>query len=229
MTSGHDSSLNGTGLVSIHDPRSPAAEAYRVLSTNIQFSSLDRDVKTLLVTSVSPDEGKSIVLANLAITMAEGGRKVIVVDADLRRPSQHTIFSVAEAPGLTTMVLDTALDPPIQATSAPNVSVVTSGPLPPNPAELLASERFGRVIARIAEQGDVVLLDAAPVAAVTDATVLATRVDGVLLVVDAGRTRRDVARRAKEQLERVGARLLGVALTNVKPERRQLSYFRRST
>jgi non-specific protein-tyrosine kinase len=127
------------------------------------------------------------------------------------------------------MVLDEALEPPLQATSVPDVSLIPSGSLPPNPAELLGSERFGRVISRIAAKGDIVLFDAAPVAAVTDATVLATRVDGVLLVVDSGRTRRDAARRAKEQLERVGARILGVALTNVRPERQQLSYFRRAT
>ena len=119
------------------------------------------------------------------------------MDSDLRRPSLHTLFDLPETPGLTTMVLDEAAEPPLQQTSAPNVSLVASGPLPPNPAELLASERFARVIARIAATGDVVLFDAAPVAAVTDATVLATRVDGVLLVVDAGRTRRDVARRSE--------------------------------
>jgi len=229
MKLGRDSSVNGAGLVAMKDPRSPAAEAYRVLSTNIQFSSLDRAIQTLLVTSVGPDEGKSIVLANLAITMAESGRRVIMVDSDLRRPSLNALFDLPAAPGLTTMVLDEALEPPLLRTAVENVQVVPSGPLPPNPAELLASERFTRAISRIAAKGDIVLFDAAPVAAVTDATVLATRVDGVLLVVDAGRTRRDVARRAKEQLEGVGARLLGVALTNVKPERQQLSYFRRST
>lgn len=229
MRAGRDNSLNGAGLVSLKDPRSPAAEAYRVLSTNIQFSSLDRDVHTLLVTSVSPDEGKSVVLANLAITMSEGGRRIIMVDSDLRSPSLHTLFDLPNTTGLTTMVLDESLEAPLQPTSVPNVSLVTSGPLPPNPAELLASERFARVIARIAARGDVVLFDAAPVAAVTDATVLATRVDGVLLIVDAGRTRRDAARRSKEQLERVGARLLGVALTNVKLERQQQSYLRRLT
>lgn len=229
MSPGRDSSLNGAGLVSLKDPRSPAAEAYRVLSTNIQFSSLDRDVHTLLVTSVSPDEGKSVVLANLAITMSEGGRRIIMVDADLRSPTLHALFDLPNTTGLTTMVLDEDLEAPLQPTSVPNVSLVSSGPLPPNPAELLASERFARVIARIAAKGDVVLFDAAPVAAVTDATVLATRVDGVLLIVDAGRTRRDAARRSKEQLERVGARLLGVALTNVKPDRQQQSYLRRLT
>jgi capsular exopolysaccharide synthesis family protein len=229
MKPGRDSSRNGAGLVSADDPRSPAAEAYRVLSNNIRFSSLDRDVRTLLVTSVGPDEGKSIVLANLAITMAESGKRIVVVDSDLRRPTLRELFSLPEAPGLTDMVLDESLEPPLLATSAPNVSVLPSGPLPPNPAELLASERFSRVIERIAAKGDIVLFDAAPVAAVSDATVLAARVDGVLLVVDSGRTRRDPARRAKEQLERVGARFLGAVLTNVKPERRQLNYFRRST
>src|SRR5215217_4585262 len=113
MTVHADGSQNGTGLVMVQAPRSAAAEAYRTLSTNIQFSSLDRDVRTLLVTSVSPDEGKSIVLANLAITMAESGRKVMAVDADLRRPSLHAIFSVADTPGLTTMVLDETLEAPV--------------------------------------------------------------------------------------------------------------------
>src|SRR4051794_28063571 len=229
MKPGRDSFRNGAGLVSADDPRSPAAEAYRVLSTNIQFSSLDREIHTLLVTSVGPDEGKSIVLANLAITMGESGRKIVIVDSDLRRPALRELFGLPESPGLTDMVLDEALAPPLAATSASNVRLLSSGPLPPNPAELLASERFGRAIERIAAEADVVIFDAAPVAAVSDATVLAARVDGVLLVVDSGRTRRDVARRSKEQLERVGARILGAVLTNVRQERRQLNYFRRST
>ena len=112
MTGLSDSSRNGTGLVMAQAPRSAAAEAYRTLSTNIQFSSLDRDVRTLLVTSVGPNEGKSIVLANLAITMAEGGRRVVVVDCDLRRPSLHEIFGAKDQPGLTTMMLNEALAPP---------------------------------------------------------------------------------------------------------------------
>jgi len=221
-------SRNGTALVMAQAPRSAAAEAYRTLSTNIQFSSLDRDVRTLLVTSVGPEEGKSIVLANLAITMAEGGKQVVVVDCDLRRPSLHLIFGLEDQPGLTTMMLNEALAPPLQPSPYPNVSLVAAGPLPPNPAELISSERFTRVLAAIAVAADVVLVDAPPISAVTDATILATRVDGVLLVVDSGRTRRDPGRRAAEQLQRVGARVLGAVLTNVKAEKVQADYLGKS-
>jgi capsular exopolysaccharide synthesis family protein len=125
---------------------------------------------------------------------------------------------------LTSMVLDENLAPPLQATAIPNLSLVASGPLPPNPAELLASARFGRALDAIAAQADMVVLDSAPVTSVADATILAARVDGLLLVVDSGRTRRDPAKRAKEQLDRVGARVLGVVLTNVKPEKGQNDY-----
>jgi capsular exopolysaccharide synthesis family protein len=229
MTGVSDSSRNGDGLVVVQAPRSAAAEAYRTLSTNIQFSSLDRDVRTVLVTSVGPDEGKSIVLANLAITMAEGGRRVVVVDCDLRHPALHRVFGLTDQPGLTTMMLDDSLAPPLQPTSAENVSLIAAGPLPPNPSELISSARFTRVLAAIGAEADVILVDAPPITAVTDASILATRVDGVLLVVDSGRTRRDSARRAKEQLERVGARLLGAVLTNVRAEKTQSEYLGKST
>jgi capsular exopolysaccharide synthesis family protein len=224
MTGLSESSRNGAGLVVVQAPRSAAAEAYRTLSTNIQFSSLDRTVRTLLVTSVGANEGKSIVLANLAITMAEGGRRIVMVDCDLRRPALHTLFGLADQPGLTTMVLDESIAPPIQPTSIANVSLVAAGPLPPNPSELISSERFMRVLGAIGAAADVVLIDAPPVTAVADASILATRIDGVLLVVDSGRTRRDAARRATEQLQRVGARLLGAVLTNDKAERDQTRY-----
>jgi capsular exopolysaccharide synthesis family protein len=228
MTAHSDGSQNGTGLVMMQAPRSAAAEAYRTLSTNIQFSSLDRSIKTLLVTSVGQDEGKSIVLANLAITMAESGRKVVMVDCDLRRPSLHQVFGVSDQPGLTSMVLNEEMQPPLRPTSIANVSLLPAGPLPPNPAELISSDRFTRVLAAIGADADVVLIDAPPVAAVADATILAARVDGVLLVVDSGRTRRDTARRATEQLQRVGAHLLGAVLTNVKAEREQARYLGKS-
>lgn len=228
MTGVSDSARNGSGLVMAEAPRSAAAEAYRTLSTNIQFSSLDRDLRTLLVTSVGPDEGKSIVLANLAITMAESGRRVVTVDCDLRRPSLHEIFGLADQPGLTTMMLNESLAPPLQSTPYANVSLVAAGPLPPNPAELISSERFARVLAAVGAEADLVLVDAPPVSAVADATILATRVDGVLLVVDSGRTRRDPGRRAADQLQRVGARVLGAVLTNVKAEKLQSDYLGRS-
>ena len=219
-----DDRIPGDGLVAASSPRSDAAEAYRTLATNIQFSSLDRPVRTLLVTGATPDEDKTTVLANLAITLAATGRRVVVVDCDLRRPKLHTVFGVAEAPGLTSMMLDETLGPPLQATTFPNVRVVTSGPLPPNPAELLGSERMGRAIAQIGADADYILFDAPPVTVVSDAAMLAARLDGVLLVIASGRTRREAARRAKEQLDRVGARVLGTALSNVKPDTSKSEY-----
>lgn len=216
----------GNGLVTARSPRSIAAEAYRTLRTNIQFSSLDTDLRTVLVTSAAPDEGKTTVLANLAIAFAESGRKVIVVDADLRRPTLHELFGLNDAPGITDMILNEQLEPPLQATMIPNLRLLASGPLPPNPSELLASERMSRVIGRLSELADVVLFDSPPASAVSDAAVLAARLDGVLLVVFSGKTRRDRARQAKEQLERVGARLLGVILNNARLERDAYAYHR---
>lgn len=228
MTGVTGSASTAAGLVMVQAPRSAAAEAYRTLSTNIQFSSLDTPIRTLLVTSVGPNEGKSVVLANLAATLAESGKRVVAVDCDLRRPALHEVFGVASQPGLTSMVLDEAVAAPTQDTSISNVQVIGSGPLPPNPSELVSSERFRRVLAAIAAEADVVLLDAPPVSAVADAAILATRVDGVLLVVDSGRTRRDTARRAHEQLQRVGARILGAVLTNVKADKAQAAYLGKS-
>jgi non-specific protein-tyrosine kinase len=205
-------------LITVADPRSPVSEAYRTLRTNLDFSSLDKPIKTMLVTSAGPEEGKSTVLANLAVTTAQTGRKVILVDCDLRRPTLHHIFNLGKDTGLTTMVVDDAAmeSPPLQDTGIEGLQLVSSGPLPPNPSELLGSRRMEEIIAAFLERADVVLFDAPPVVAVTDAAVLATKVDGVLLVINAGGTKRDYARAAKARLEKVSANLLGAVLNNVK-------------
>jgi capsular exopolysaccharide synthesis family protein len=205
-------------LITVADPRSPVSEAYRTLRTNLDFSSLDKPIKTMLVTSAGPGEGKSTVLANLAVTTAQAGRKVILVDCDLRRPTLHNIFNLKNDVGLTTMVVDDAAmeSPPLQYTGVEGLQLVSSGPLPPNPSELLGSRRMEDIIADLLERADVVLFDAPPVVAVTDAAVLATKVDGVLLVVNAGGTKRDYARAAKARLEKVNANLLGAVLNNVR-------------
>jgi non-specific protein-tyrosine kinase len=204
-------------LIALRDPRSPAAEAYRTLRTNIQFSSLDRPLHTLLATSTAPDEGKSTTLANLAVTIAQAEQRVILVDCDLRRPSLHTLFGLSNDVGLTTMILahDDA-PPPLQETGVPGLSLLASGPLPPRPADILGSRRMEAVIQRLRGMADMVLFDTPPVIAVTDAAVLATRVDGVLLVIEAGRTRRDRARRAREILEKVKANIIGVVLNGAR-------------
>lgn len=203
-------------LITLTDPRSPAAEAYRTLRTNLTFAALDRPIETLVVTSAAPGEGKSTTLANLAVTMAQGERRTILVDADLRRPSLHEIFAIPNSRGLTTMFVEpeTLQDPPLAETDVENLHLLPSGPLPPNPADLLGSRRMEEVIAALRARADIVLFDAPPVIAVTDAAVLGTKVDGVLLVVCAGRTRRDHAQRARELLERVHVRLIGAVLAN---------------
>ena len=201
-------------LVTLTDPRSPVSEAYRTLRTNLSFYSLDNPIRSLVVTSPAKAEGKSTVVANLAVTMAQSGRKTILVDCDLRRPSLHALLNLQAAPGLTDVVLKDDEELPLQATDVENLWLLASGPKPPNPADLLGSKKIDRVLARLLERADIILFDAPPVIAVTDAAVLGAKVDGVLLVINAGKTRRDHAERAKELLEKARARIIGAALTD---------------
>lgn len=206
-------------LITLRDPRAPAAEAYRTLRTNIQFSSLDRPIRTLLVCSSVPDEGKSTTVANLAVTMAQAEQRVVLVDCDLRRPLLHTIFGVSNDVGLTTLMLDGDSKGTLQPTGVDGLHLLATGPLPPRPADLLGSRRMETLIARLQERADIVLFDAPPVLAATDAAVLATRLDGVLLVARAGKTRRDRAKEAVELLHKVNAHVVGVVLTEARLER----------
>ncbi len=206
-------------LIALRDARSPAAEAYRTLRTNLLFSSLDKPLRTLLITSTAPDEGKTTTAANLAVTMAQAEQRVILVDCDLRRPGLHTLFQLAAEPGLTNVMLEQDDAPlPLHQTGVPGLLLLPSGPLPPRPADLLGSQRMERLIQRMSEQADIILFDTPPVTAVTDAAVLSTRVDGVLLVLQAGKTRRDRAREARRLLEKVKAHIVGVVLNNARLE-----------
>jgi len=205
-----------TDLITITNPRSPISEAFRTLRTNLEFSSLDHPLRTMVVTTATSEEGKSTTLANLAVIMAEGGKRVILVDCDLRRPALHDIFGVPNDEGLTTMLRDDAAlnDPPLQKIGLEGLALLPSGPLPANPAVLLGSRRMREVIATLRERADLVLFDAPPVVAVTDAAVLAAQTDGVLLVLRAGSTRREYAQRAKALLEKVNVRIIGAVLCN---------------
>ncbi len=207
-----------SNLITVSEPRSPISEAYRTLRTNLDFASLDEALKTLVVTSAGVGEGKSTTLANLAAVSAQAGRKVILVDADLRRPTMHQIFGLSNEVGLTTVIMDSSglTSPPVQETGVEGLSVLTSGPLPPNPAELMGSRRMEEVVGTLAELADQVFFDTPPVVAVTDAAVLATKVNGVLLVIGAGKTRRELARSAVQRLEQINARLVGTVLTDVR-------------
>ncbi len=201
-------------LITLSDPRSPISEAYRTLRTNLSFSSLDDPIRTLVVTSAAPDEGKSTTVANLAVTMAQGGKRTILVDCDLRRPTLHDLFNLPAEPGLTNLLLEDGDQQLLLETQIEGLQLLTSGPLPPNPADLLGSVKIDQIIADLVSKTDIVLFDAPPVIAVTDATVLGSKVDGVLLVISAGKTRREHAARAKELLERANVRIIGAALIN---------------
>jgi capsular exopolysaccharide synthesis family protein len=209
---------DGNELVVVTQSQSPISEAYRVLRTNLQFAAVGHPLDTLMVTSPGPGEGKSITAANLAAALAQGGRRVILVDGDLHRPRQHRVFGLRNNTGVTTALITNLsgnLDDILQETGVPGLRVLTSGPLPPNAAELLGSTRMRELLADLHTRADIVVVDSPPVTALSDAAVLATQTDGVLLVLDAGKTRRELAKRATEALERVHARVIGVLLNRM--------------
>ncbi len=203
-------------LITLRDPRSAATEAYRTLRINLAFTSLDKALEAFVVASPAPDETKSRVAANLAVVMAQAEQRVVLVDADLRRPHLHQLFGVAQEPGVTTVLLnpDREAALPLVETPVERLRLLPSGALPPNPADILGSQRMGELLDRLRAQADVVILDAPPVTVAVDASVLAARTDGLLLVVRVGHTRRDHVEQSKELLERFRARLLGAVLTD---------------
>lgn len=211
-------------LVTVAHPLSPVSEAFRALRTNIRFSSVDEPLQTLLVTSPGPTEGKSLTVANLAVVMAQSGLKVVVVDGDLRRPRLHRLFKLHPRDGLTGSLLEGSMDGRLQPADVEGLAVLPAGKLPPNPAELLGSRRLRELLDLLTQHVDVVVIDSPPILPVTDAAVLAQWVDGVLLVIDTGETRREVARQAVESLTRVGANLIGVVMNKV-PTRRGSYYY----
>jgi capsular exopolysaccharide synthesis family protein len=214
-------------LVTVHQPRSPVAEAYRMLRTNLQFSSVDKPLRTLLITSAVPGEGKSVTAANTAVIMAQSGKQVLLVDADLRRPSVHALFQVDDKVGLTTALLEDEADLSslLQTTDVPRLRVMATGPLPPDPSELLNSQHMTSLIESLLQEVDIVVFDTPPAVAVTDASVLAAKVDGVLLVIDCGHTRRGEARHSKEVLDAVGARVLGAVFNRAPLPHRSYTYY----
>ena len=209
-------------LITLSEPRSAAAEAYRSLRTNLMFSSVENPIHTLLVTSPARDDHKSVTLANLAVTFAQGGSETILVDADLRQPKQHRIWGISGQRGLTGMMVDDAAisQPPLQAAGVENLRIMVSGELPPNPADLLSGKRMDEIIGVLKARADYVLFDSPPVLAAADAALLGIKLDGVLLAVRAGDTRRDHTAQARQALERVHVRVVGAVLTNAPSESR---------
>jgi non-specific protein-tyrosine kinase len=218
-------------LITLIEPRSPVSEAYRTLRTAILFANVDQTTRTMLITSANPAEGKSSVVANLGVVMAQAGHRVLVIDADLRRPVQHIIFGIlSNNYGMTNLLVQmlveddsnrsrqetqVLLEGAIHETRQPSLYVLTSGSLPPNPAELVGSAKMHALLDKLSELFDYVIIDGPPVLAVTDPVVLSTRSDSVLLVSSAGQTRRTQLRLAIEQLREVNANMIGVVLNRV--------------
>ncbi len=220
-----ESQQRRSSLVMVSDPKSPIAEAFRALRTNIQYINYEQNLKTLVVTSAGPSEGKTFIVANLAVSLAEAGHKVMVICSDMRRPAVQDFFFLRNRIGLSTVLVGSkTLEECIQDTGRRNLRVLTSGPLPPNPSELLGSRRMNEVLSKARAMADLVLIDSPPILAVSDTTVLAPRADGVLVVVDLGSSKRDEARRAKDLLLQVKSNLVGAVLNNVE-EARSYGYY----
>jgi capsular exopolysaccharide synthesis family protein len=217
---------DSTALAMIDDVRSPIAESYRHLRTSLLLSSAGQPPKTILVTSSQPSEGKTTTAINTAFMLAQTGAEVLIIDCDLRRPRLHTQFEVTNSKGLTTWLSgERDLDNLLQTYSKThNLKILTSGPVPPNPAELLGSEEMRRLLGHLSERFAHIIIDSPPAISFTDASILSTMVDGVMLVVHGGRSSRAVVRRAKQQLLDVGAHIFGVVLNNVKLETQDYYY-----
>jgi capsular exopolysaccharide synthesis family protein len=201
------------------------AEAARSIRTNIFFMSPDRPYRTLLVTSAGPSEGKTTVACCIAIAMAQAGRRVVLLDCDMRRPRMHRVFGMEKDQGVTTTLLDLENLAQVEhETPIQNLSVVTTGPLPPNPAEILHSEAFGKMLRMLRDRYDCVVIDSPPVVPVTDSAILSTSVDGTILVVRAFKTTKDLARRAVRSIRDVGGHLVGTVLNSVDLDRHEYGY-----
>lgn len=223
-------------LVIHFSPKDPVAESFKTLRTNIQFAELDKGGKTLLFTSVAPGEGKSLIVVNLAITMAQAGRKTLLVSGDLRRPILHSLFGLTREPGLSNVLIGTAKskdairslvdmllgdlewDEALKVPGMDNLSIMPSGGLPPNPSELLSSPEMAKLIDELKAKFDVIIFDAPPSMAISDTAILGAKMDGVILVYQVGKIARRALLRARLQLENVGVKVKGIVLNHLRPE-----------
>lgn len=200
----------GVSLLAHDDPTNVISEQFNTIRTNIQFSSVDTKLHSILFTSAAPSEGKSTVSANLAVSWAKQDEKVILIDADLRKPTIHKTFNQSNQSGLSNYLLGSAnLDEIVKETKVPNLYVITSGPIPPNPSEILASKRIGNLMEELQNRFDLLMFDAPPVNSVTDAQVLATKIDGTILVTPQGVAEKHAVAHAKKLLDTVHANILG--------------------
>ncbi len=210
-------SRSANHLVCLKQPQSPAAEAYRTLRTNIKFTSFDKELKSILVTSANAGEGKTTTIINLAIVMAQSEQRVLLIDADLRKPTIHQNISLSNHAGLSNFLINQVeLDEVIQTIDDLGLHVITSGQQPPNPVELLNSKKMAEFLEQVKERYDIILIDTPPLLPVTDAQVLSRQVDGVLLVISSGKSLGDHVKKAKNLLEHVGGVIIGTILNKKK-------------
>ncbi|UVI31603.1 CpsD/CapB family tyrosine-protein kinase [Paenibacillus spongiae] len=225
QSTNNNSSLN---LVTSLDPLSPVTEAYRVLRTNIQFSSIDRPIHVIMISSAQRGEGKTTTVSNLAVAYAQEGKKVLLIDTDLRDPSLHHVFSLPNRVGLTSILSNQyGLQEVVRDTVVDNLSVITGGPIPPNPSEMLGSFKMQSLIDELRTEYDMILIDTPPVLAVTDGIVISVLCDGVIMVVDAGKVDKERVKKAKSSLEHANARILGAVLNkmNKKDRKTAINYY----
>ncbi|WP_034549701.1 CpsD/CapB family tyrosine-protein kinase [Carnobacterium funditum] len=204
-------------LITLTRPSSVIAEQFRTIRTNIQFSMVDSDLKTILVTSAGPGAGKSTVSANLAVTFAMQGKRVLIVDADMRKPTVHKTFKLPNNDGLTTLLTekDVQIGDIAHRMQTEGLFVITSGVIPPNPSELLASKKMGHLIKELEEVFDLIIFDMPPIVAVTDAQVMASKVDGTIFVINKGGADKEMVKKSKELLDMVNANVIGAIFNRV--------------
>lgn len=213
-------------LVTKYDPKSPISEQYRTIRTNILYSSIDNEIRSIMVTSSGPGEGKSTTTANLAVVFAQQGKSVLLVDADLRKPTVHYTFKLNNIEGLTSILTNqTTLKEAVSKADESNLYILSSGPIPPNPSELLGSKAMKSFMREALEEFDLIIFDTPPVLAVTDAQILGNLCQGSVLVVSSGKTEKESLLKTKEVLTNSNGKLLGVVLNNKKADKKGDYYY----
>lgn len=214
---------NPRSIIAMFQPKSPIVEQFRTIRTNIEFSSMEDNIRSILVTSALSNEGKSFIAANLAVVFAQQEKKVLLIDGDLRKPTNHSLFQLDNSIGLTNVLMrQRTLENAVQTSTVENLEVLTSGPTPPNPAELLSSRAMEDVLVQAYERYSLVIFDSPPILAVADAQILANQTDGSILVIASSKTKNEDAKKAKDALEASKGKLLGALLNNKKMRKHEL-------
>lgn len=209
----------GRDLITLLKPKSPISEQYRTIRTNLEFTAVDDDLQTMVITSASSGEGKSTTSSNLAVVYAQQGKRVLLMDCDMRRPTAHFTFRLSNGIGLSTVLAKkTTIEKAKHSTQVENLDLIAAGPIPPNPSELLSSKMMDRVLEELRANYDIIILDAPPMMQVADTRLLARKVDGVVLVVGCDKSDRQMVVKAKEQLTLAEAHILGVVLNKREPQ-----------